>query len=83
LEEGFEPGEAAEVVLRFAELRGATEAQAGLAAGFVGREAAADVFLGEEIEVGGKFALKVFVEAMARKEAADAGSQDAQQRKHG
>jgi hypothetical protein len=82
LEEGFEPGEAAEVVLRFAELRGATEAQAGLAAGFVGWEAAADIFLGEHVEVRGKFALKIFVEVTAREEAADAGSQDAQPGKH-
>ena len=49
LEEGFEPGKAAEVVLGFAELRGAPEAEAGLAAGFVGREAAADVPLGVSI----------------------------------
>jgi hypothetical protein len=82
LEEGFEPGEAAEVVLRLAELRGASDAEARLAARFVGREAAADVFLGEQIEVRRKFALKLFVEAMSRKEAADVGSQDAQPRKH-
>jgi hypothetical protein len=82
LEEGFEPGEAAEVVLRLAELRGASKAQARLAASFVGREAAADVVLGEQIEVRGKFALEIFVEAMAREEPADAGSQDAQPRKH-
>ena len=74
LQQGFEPGDAAEVVLRFAELRGTSEAEAGLAAGFVGREAAADVFLGEHVEVRGKLALKIFVEAMAREEAADAGS---------
>jgi hypothetical protein len=82
LEKGFEPGEAAKIVLRFAELRGASEAQASLAAGFVGREAAAGVFLGEEIEVRGKLALKVFVEAAAREEATDVGSQDAQPGKH-
>jgi hypothetical protein len=83
LQQGFEPGEAAEVVLRFAKLRGASEAEAGLAARFVRREAAVDVFLGEHVEVRRKLALKIFVEAAAREEAADAGSQDAQQRKHG
>jgi hypothetical protein len=65
-------------VLGFAELRGASDAEARLAASFVGREATADVFFGEHVEVRGKFALKVFVEATAGKEAADAGSQDAQ-----
>ena len=65
-------------MLRLAELRGASESETGLAACFVGREAAADVFLGEHIEVRGKLALKIFVEAMAGKEAADAGSEDAQ-----
>jgi hypothetical protein len=74
LEERFEPGEAAEVVLGFAELRGASEAETRLAAGFVRRETAADIFLGEHVEVRGKLALKIFVEAMAGKEAADAGS---------
>ena len=69
-------------MLGFAELRGAPEAEAGLAAGFVGREAAADVFLGEHLEVRGKLALKVLVEAMMREETPDAGSQDAQPGKH-
>jgi hypothetical protein len=70
-------------MLRLAELRGASETETRLAACFVGREAAADIFLGEQIEVGGQLTLKIFVEAAAREEAADAGSQDAQQRKHG
>jgi hypothetical protein len=83
LQQDFEPGKAAEVMLRFAELRGASETEARLAAGLVGRQAAADIFLGEHVEVRGKLALKIFVEAAAREEAADAGSQDAQQRKHG
>jgi hypothetical protein len=61
-------------MLRLAELRGASEAQAGLATSFIGRDAAPDIFLGEHLEVGGKLALKIFVEAMAGKEAADAES---------
>jgi hypothetical protein len=59
--------------MRFAELRGAAEAQAGGAGGFVGRHAAADVVCGEQGEMGFDFLLEVGIEMVGGEEAASFG----------
>src|SRR4029077_3998133 len=70
--EGFKEGQAAEFAIGFFELGGAAEAEAGKAAGFAGRHAAADIFVREHGEVGVKLTREIFVEFAMREERANA-----------
>ena len=53
-------------MLLFLDLHGASESQNRLAARLVRRHAAADVLLGEQIEVGGHLAIELGVEPARR-----------------
>jgi hypothetical protein len=59
----------------FFDLFEAAEVELGLAAGFVGSEAAGAVFVGEEIGVGAEFGVEVGLGALAAEEVSEEGGE--------
>jgi hypothetical protein len=73
LQESFEHGQPPSVAISFLDLFDATEGAAGGVLSFTRQHSAANVFLGEQIEMRGEFVVEVGVMPALAEEPAQAG----------